>query len=394
MRLGKLAVLALGMATVAAADEVEDAARRFTMGYMAYAPSSSVELKVDARRATPVGPYLVVTAKRTSMRAGEPEQISLLVDVQARQVTAGMLLPLPPSNPPLNGANLPAFVETILPQVLSGYMGSRVKTRWPSLPTRPSGVVPLTLEIFSGYGWVRVPAAITIDGVYFMLGSSWPLDRDPRAVRRDILRDAAIRWDPGHDKAAVTLVEFSDFQCPACKHAWVTIKEVLDTLGGTVRHGMVNYPLTTNHPWAFAAAVAGECVGRTWPDRFLPVKEEFYRLQDSMSVETVKDAARGFLAQQSLPEKPFVDCFMQDGVVDVVLRQIELAQRMGVVGTPTYFANGEIVSAMNKEWMIKRLQAIAAAKGVPESAAEIRVSPPPPVAGKTPAGGGSLKPTP
>lgn len=394
MRPGKLAVLVLGMASVAGADEVEDAARRFTMGYVAYAPSSSVDLKVDARRTTPVGPYLVATAKRTSLRAKEPEQISLLIDIQSRQVTAGMLLPLPPSNPPVNSATLPGFVETMLPGMLSGYMGSRVRTHWPSLPTRPTGVVPLTLEIFSGYGWVRIPAAITMDGVYFMLGSSWPLDRDPRAVRREILRDAAIRWDPQHEKAAVTLVEFSDFQCPACKHAWVTVKEVLDTLGSAVRHGMVNYPLTTNHPWAFAAAVAGECVGRTWPDRFLPVKEEFYRLQDSMTVETVKDAARGFLAQQSLPEKPFVDCFMQDGVVDLVLRQIELAQRMGVVGTPTYFANGEIVSAINKEWMIKRLQAIAAAKGIPESAAEIRVDPPTPVASKAPAGAAPVRPTP
>ena len=136
-----------------------------------------------------------------------------------------------------------------------------------------------------------------MDGGYFMLGSSWPLDRDPRAVRRDMLRDATIRWDPEHEKRSrSSSVEFSDFQCPACKHSWVTVKEVLGKLGGTVRHGMVNYPLTNNHPWAFAAAVAGECVGRTWPDRFLPVKEEFYRLQDSMTVETVKDAARGFLA--------------------------------------------------------------------------------------------------
>ncbi|MCU0293618.1 MAG: DsbA family protein, partial [Thermoanaerobaculaceae bacterium] len=262
------------------------------------------------------------------------------------------------------------------------------------LPTRPTGVVPLTLEIFSGYGWVRIPAAITMDGAYFMLGSSWPLDRDPRAVRRDMLRDAAVRWDPEHGRAAVTLVEFSDFQCPACKHSWVTVKEVLGKLGGTVRHGMVNYPLTSNHPWAFAAAVAGECVGRTWPDRFLPVKEEFYRLQDSMSVESVKDAARGFLAQQSLPEKPFVDCFMQDAVVDQVLRQIELAQRMGVIGTPTYFANGEIESPANKEWMVKRLQAIAAAKGIPESAAEIQVDPTPAATGKAAAGVAPLRPSP
>lgn len=394
MRLGKLAVLVLGVASVAGADEVEDAARRFAMGYVAYAPSSSVDLRVDARRTTPVGSYLVATALRTSLRGREPEQISLLIDSQSRQVAAGILLPLPPTNPPLNGATLPGFVETLLPQMLSGYMGSKARAQWPSLPTRPTAVMPLAIEIFNGYGWVRMPAAITMDGVYFMFGSMWPLDRDPRAVRREMLRDAAVRWDPEHETAPVKLVEFSDFQCPACKYAWVTVKEVLGKLGGTARHGMVNYPLTTSHPWAFAASVAGECVGRTWPDRFLPIKEEFYRLQDSMNVETVKDAARGFLAQQSLPDKPFADCFMQDGVVDLVLRQIELAHRMGVLGTPTYFANGEIISAANREWMLKRLQAIAAARGVPENAAEIQVDPPTPVASKAPAGAAPLRPTP
>ena len=112
MRPGKLAVLALGMASVVGADEAEDAARRFTLGFVAYAPSSSVDLKVDARRTTPVGPYLVATALRTSLRGKEPEQVSLLIDLQSRQVTAGMLLPLPPSNPPLNSATLPGFVET------------------------------------------------------------------------------------------------------------------------------------------------------------------------------------------------------------------------------------------------------------------------------------------
>lgn len=389
MRLGKLAVLAIGLASMAGAEEAEDAARRFTLAYVAYAPSSSVDLRVDARRETPLGSYMVATALRTSLRGKEPEQVSLLVDLQARQVVAGALLPLPPTNPPLDSAKLPGFVERTLPGMLSGYMGSQVRIRWPSVPTRSTAVTALTVEIFSGYGWIKVPAAITMDGAYLMVGSSWPLDRDPRAVRRDILRDAPVRWDPQHESAPVKLVEFSDFQCPACKHSWTTVRDVLGKLGGGVRHGMVNYPLTNNHPWAFAAAVAGECIGRSWPDRFLALKEEFYRLQDGMSVETVKDAAFGFLAQQSLPEKAFKDCFMQDAVVDLVLRQIELAQRMGVVGTPTYFANGEIVSAANQEWMLKRLQAIAAAKGIPENAADIRVDPTPPPALASPSPAGS-----
>lgn len=377
MRVGRLAVLAFVIAGTASAQAPEEKAKDFVRAYVPYAPESSVDIKVDAQATTSAGSYLVVTALRTSLRTKDPEQLSLLLDPASRQVTVGALMPLPPSNPPLNAATIPSFVETVLPQMLSGAMGSRVKMRWPSLPMRPSAVVPLAAEINTGYGWIRMPAAITMDGKYFMLGSSWPLDRDPRSVRREILRDAPVRWDPGHESAVVQLVEFSDFQCPACKHHWSTVKEVLAGAGSSVHHGMVNYPLTQNHPWAFAAAVAGECIGRTWPDRFLGAKEEFYRLQDSMTVETVKDAAVGFLVQQGLADKPFTDCFMKDAVVDQVLRQIEVAQRIGVVGTPTYFANGEVLAPGNKEWMAKRLQAIIAAKGLPENAAEIKPDPTP-----------------
>lgn len=387
MRRGTLVAIALVVAGMVSAQTPEEAARRFSLAYVSYAPESSVDVRVDARGTTPTGPYLVATALRSSLRGGEPEQLSLLIDPQSRQVTVGPLMPLPPTNPPLNAATIPNFVETLLPQMLSGALGSRVKMRWPSTPTRPSAVVTLTAEVATGYGWIRMPAAITMDGKQFMLGSTWPLDRDPRAVRRDMLRDAPVRWDPGHESAVVQLVEFSDFQCPACKYHWARVKEVLGKTGASVRHGMVNYPLTQSHPWAFAAAVAGECIGRTWPDRFLDVKEEFYRLQDSMTVETVRDAALGFLAQQSLAEKTFSDCFMKDPVVEGVLRQIEVAQRIGVVGTPTYFANGEILAAGNQEWMTKRLQAIVAAKGLPENAAEINPDPTPATASTPPAAG-------
>lgn len=374
---GRLVAVALMVAGVAAGQAPEEAARRFVQAYVAYAPESSVDIRVNSRGSTPAGPYLVATALRSSLRGGEPEQLSLLIDPESKHVTVGPLIPLPPTTPPLTPGSIPEYVETALPQLLSGALAARVKMRWPSTPARPTAVVVLAAEVATGYGWMRMPGAITMDGKYFMLGATWPLERDPRTVRREILRDAPVRWDPGHETAMVQLVEFSDFQCPACKYHWTTVKEVLSKAGPSVRHGMVNYPLTQSHPWAFAAAVAGECIGRVWPERFLGLKEEFYRLQDSMSVETVKDAALGFLSQQGLADKPFTDCFMKDPVVEAVLRQIDLAQRLGVIGTPTYFANGEILAAGNKEWMLKRLQAIVAAKGLPENAAEIRPDPTP-----------------
>jgi protein-disulfide isomerase len=232
---------------------------------------------------------------------------------------------------------------------------------------------------------MQMAIAISTDGKYLALGGTWPLDRDPRALRREILDSADVQWDPGHEKAVVKLVEFSDFQCPACKRGWANVKPVLAEAGENVRHGLVNFPLYNLHPWAFRVAVAGECVGSLWPDRLVALKEDFYRLQDSLTLDTVDIAVIGFLAQQGLDEKSFRGCYLKDAAVDRVLRQLELGYRLGVFGTPTYFANGESLPFGEPEVFAKRLQAIIAAKGRPEDAAEVVATPrPTAAAGETP----------
>jgi protein-disulfide isomerase len=312
------------------------------------------------------------------------------VDPLVSTAAAGLLFPLPPTDPPVTGATLPEFVQQTLPQALSSYLGNRVKISWPMSPIRQSGVLPLTAVVATGYGNVRIPIAISTDGKFLAIGGTWPVNRDPRAVRREILESTDIQWDPGHEKAIVKVVEFSDFQCPACKRGWGNVGPLLAEAGETIRHGLVNFPLYNFHPWAFRAAVAGDCVGSIWPDRLVPLKQEFYRLQDTLTVESVDTAVLGFLSQQGLEEAKFRACFLKDPAIDAVLRQLELGYRLSVFGTPTYFAGGEQLTWGEPEWFAKRLQAIIAAKGLPENAAEIVVKPATPT--PTPAPAATPKP--
>ena len=377
MRRWMMAVAALLAATGCAAQIGDLELKRFAKAYIGYAPGAAVTLTENALRTAPAGPYQTVRAERTTTMGEGKDQIAMLVDTLARTAVVGLLFPLPPADPPVTGETLPTFVQEVLPQALGSYLGSRVKIPWPMSPLRPSGVLPLTAKVETGYGPVQMALAISTDGKYLALGGNWPLDRDPRAVRREILETADVQWDPGHERGAVKLVEFSDFQCPACKRGWASIKPLLAEAGENVRHGLVNFPLYNAHPWAFRAAVAGECVGSLWPDRLVALKEEFYRLQDSLTLDTVDPAAIGFLAQQSLDEKTFRACYLKDPSVDRVLRQLELGYRLGVFGTPTYFANGEQLPWGESEVFAKRLQGIVATKGRPEDAAEVVVTPRP-----------------
>jgi len=380
---GRMAAVALLVATTCSAQMMEQDLKRFAKAYMGYVPAEVVTLTENVVHTAPSGPYQTVRAERSTPMGEAKDQVGMLVDPLVSTAAAGLLFPLPPTDPPVTGASLPEFVQQTLPQALGSYLGNRVKISWPMSPFRPSGVLTLTAVVATGYGNVRMPIAISTDGKFLAIGGTWPINRDPRAVRREILESTDIQWDPGHEKAIVKVVEFSDFQCPACKRGWGAVGPLLVEAGESVRHGLVNFPLYNFHPWAFRAAVAGDCVGSIWPDRLVPLKQEFYRLQDTLTVESVDTAVFGFLSQQGLEEAKFRACFLRDPAIDAVLRQLELGYRLGVFGTPTYFAGGESLPWGQAEWFAKRLQAIIAAKGLPEDAAEIIVKPATPTPGAT-----------
>jgi protein-disulfide isomerase len=377
MRRATIAAAVLLVAATGGAQVGERELTRFAKAYMPYMPGSVVAITESSLHTAVSGPYQTVRFERTTSVSEGKDNLALLVDPATRTAVAGLVFPLPPTDPPVTRDTLPTFVQQVLPQALSSYLNNRVKVPWPLSPMRPSGVLPLVAKVETGYGPMNMAIGISSDGKYLALGGVWPLDRDPRAVRRDILGSADVQWDPDHESAIVKLVEVSDFQCPACKRGWSIVKPILAEAGAHVRHGLVNFPLYNLHPWAFRAAVAGECIGSKWPDRLLTLKEEFYRLQDSLTVESVDAAVDGFVAEQGLDEKTFKACYLKDPAIDTVLRQLELGYRLGVFGTPTYYANGEQIPYGDGEIFSKRLQAIVAANGRPEDAAEVVVSPRP-----------------
>jgi protein-disulfide isomerase len=386
----KLTAAAMLLAAVAFAETPQQAVKRFARAYFSYAPGSAVEVTPFDK--TYSGPYLAFTAIRTCIKPDVKDQLGMLVDPVANTVAVGMLFPVQPSGPAVTADMLPELTEKLLAQRLTEFFGARVKIPWPSAPFKLGAVIPLAAMVSTGYGAISMPVALGVDARHLVVGGTWPLDRDPREVRRELLTNADVQWDPVHQSASVQIVEFSDFQCPACKRGWGSVKPLLEKAGARVRHGLVNFPLVAAHPWAFKAAVAGECVGSLWPAKLLPLKEEFYRLQETMTLESVDPAVWGFLAQHSLDENRFRACYLKDPSIEIVLRQLDLGYRLGVTGTPTYFANGEPLPWGETEWFEKRLDAIIAA-GKPEVAAEIVVSPPTPTPSPAAPGAPSPKPS-
>ena len=334
---------------------------RFVQRALAWYPNSNFQLVSNTKFHTPSGSYRFVEISRTCASVILTGKPTMLVDESANTIWLGSVGELPPFQAAGAGPEaLRVFLSKFLPEALKSSMGLKVQVEWDAGPRRPGSLIPFYLKIDSGYGSYRRQAAVTSDGKYLVMASEMPLDEDPVAYRRRLLAEnAVVVWDTeASDNIAVDVVEFSDLECPACKGKWPIIHLVLKKYAGSVRHGMVSYPLTTIHPWAFRAACASWCVALQEEQALIPFKETFYGLQREMEVALVTGTSVDFVVGHGLDEGAFRECYLRPPSIDAVHQQLALGQTMGVSATPTYYVNGWKIQVPDGSWfpaLVERL---------------------------------------
>jgi protein-disulfide isomerase len=153
-------------------------------------------------------------------------------------------------------------------------------------------------------------------------------------------RIAADGHPMGAAAAPVTIVEFSDFQCPFCAKAHEELQTVRARHGDQLKVVFRHFPLPS-HPHAFTAAVAAECAAEQ--GRFEAYHDRLFRMQDSVGV-------RGwdrFAADAGVADAAaFSQCMEKDAVRAKVERDRRLAAGLGTNGTPTWIINGKMFKGM------------------------------------------------
>ena len=326
---------------------------RFVERTLAWYPNSQFELISNTKFQTSSGSYRIVEVSRTCasrLLTGKP---TVVVDENADRVYLGSVGELPPLVEAGVGPDvLRSFLEYFLPDALNASMGVKVRLEWDAGPRRPGALIPFLLVVDTGYGSYRRQAAVTADGKYLVMAGGLPLDEDPVSYYRRQLADSElVVWDrESSGNATVEIVEFSDLECPACRGKWPIINSMLQKYPNMIRHGMVSYPLTSIHPWAFRAASASWCVALQNPDELIPFKETFYSLQREMEVSLVTQTAIDFVAGRGLDEEAFRECYLRPPSIDAVHRQLSLGQSMGISATPTYYVNGWRIQVPDTSW--------------------------------------------
>jgi protein-disulfide isomerase len=151
---------------------------------------------------------------------------------------------------------------------------------------------------------------------------------------------ARVKIDPnvgfarGPRDAPVTIVEFSDFQCPFCKTVVATLKQVVAQYPDRVRWVFRDFPIVGLHPKAPLAHEAARCAGEQ--DKFW----EYHDLLFERGPDVATAALREYAAQAGVDAVPFSQCLDSRKHRAAVNADIEAGTRLGVTGTPTFFING------------------------------------------------------
>ena len=144
----------------------------------------------------------------------------------------------------------------------------------------------------------------------------------------------------GPADAPVTIVEFADFECPFCAHAF----SVLETLVNTTYKGKIKvifkaYPLNV-HPWAIKAAAAAECARLQNPAAFWDFARYFYTNQGSINVKNIQDNVDKLAKQQKLDEPSLKACMDSPQTAARIKQDQTDGNTIHVSSTPTFFVNG------------------------------------------------------
>ena len=143
----------------------------------------------------------------------------------------------------------------------------------------------------------------------------------------------------GNRSAAVTLLEYGDYECPFCGKAYLTVKKIQEEFGDKINFVFRNFALTKIHPHAFLAAVSTEAAAKQ--NAFWEMHDLVFEHQSKLSRDLIVSLAE----QLNLDKEQFLSDIEDETLKEKVENDFMTGIRSGVNATPSFFINGEKLEA-------------------------------------------------
>jgi protein-disulfide isomerase len=178
------------------------------------------------------------------------------------------------------------------------------------------------------------------DGKKIFQGDVYDINQSPFQGNIDKL-DVKGAPSLGPATAPITVVIFSDFQCPMCRQeADVIHKELTAAYPDKVQVYFRDYPLESLHNWARSAAIAGRCVYKSNPAAFWDFHDWVFENQSYIGLDNLNSKIQEFAASKSLDGMQLSRCIESKSTAAEVNASQEMGKSVGVSATPTIFVNG------------------------------------------------------
>jgi len=248
---------------------------------------------------------------------------------------AAQTKPAPDKAPGLDKAKMEAYIRQV--ELLPAQMPVRIGE--PKASVYP-GFQDLPVEVETPNGIYAVHYFLSADGRFLVKGNMFDVTKQPFESERKMLKTAGSP-NFGTPGAPVTLVVFSDFQCPNCKEEAKIIHEnVKNAFPKDVWVFFKDFPMDKLHPWAKGAAIAGRCTFNIQPAAFWDYHDWIFEHQAEITPENLKTKVLGWAETKNVDAAKLCQCIDTKATEKDVDRQVMEGRLLGVSGTPTIFING------------------------------------------------------
>ncbi len=178
---------------------------------------------------------------------------------------------------------------------------------------------------------------------YIVEGSIFNLNGDSP---QEIARLIALKDQPaqGPANAPVTLVEYSDLECPMCAQMQQELEtEVVPKYGNKLRIVFKEFPLVTIHDWALTGAIAAQCIYQIDPTKYADFRTTVYKNQGDITGDRARDMLLHLGAEVGVDNMKLAACVDSKQTLPRVEANMHEGEALGVGQTPTSYINGRIL---------------------------------------------------
>jgi protein-disulfide isomerase len=236
-------------------------------------------------------------------------------------------------------ASLPseATVDSFLQQTF-GYDKS---VTWKISSIKPApvpGLAEVSVVLASPQGQQLSHFYVGADGTHALVGDIIPFGPHPFDPAKKTLEKGINGPERGPKDSPVTIVEFGDLQCPACKAAQPAIENLVSA-EPNARFVFQNFPLEM-HNWAAKGAAYADCVGRASNDAFWKFVSETYKSQSDITAENADEKLTALAGAAGVKGSDIAACAAKPETKVRVDASVALGKAVDVTSTPTLFING------------------------------------------------------